>query len=177
MTHINIEIKARCNNPEEIREILKSQNADYKGLDSQIDTYFKVSNGRLKLREGNIENDLIYYERENEKGPKQSNIILYKTAQNSQIKEILEKSLGTLAVVDKQREIYFIDNVKFHIDNVRNLGSFVEIEAIDRDGTIGIEKLTEQCNYYMNLFKIEKNDLIDISYSDMMLNKNDILPK
>jgi predicted adenylyl cyclase CyaB len=169
MTHINIEIKARCNNPEEIREILKSQNADYKGLDSQIDTYFKVSNGRLKLREGNIENDLIYYERENEKGPKQSNIILYKTAQNSQIKEILEKSLGTLAVVDKQREIYFIDNVKFHIDNVRNLGSFVEIEAIDRDGTIGIEKLTEQCNYYMNLFKIEKNDLIDISYSDMML--------
>jgi len=171
MTHINIEIKARCNNPEEIREILKSQNADYKGLDSQIDTYFKVSNGRLKLREGNIENDLIYYERENEKGPKQSNIILYKTAQNSQIKEILEKSLGTLAVVDKQREIYFIDNVKFHIDNVRNLGSFVEIEAIDRDGTIGIEKLTEQCNYYMNLFKIEKNDLIDISYSDMMLKK------
>jgi len=77
--------------------------------------------------------------------------------------------LGTLAVVDKQREIYFIDNVKFHIDNVRNLGSFVEIEAIDRNGTIGIEKLTEQCNYYMNLFKIEKNDLIDISYSDMML--------
>ncbi|MCX6711061.1 MAG: class IV adenylate cyclase [Candidatus Woesearchaeota archaeon] len=169
MTHINIEIKARCNNPEEIREILKSQNADYKGLDSQIDTYFRVSNGRLKLREGNIENDLIYYERENEKGPKQSNIILYKTAQNSQIKEILEKSLGTLAVVDKQREIYFIDNVKFHIDNVRNLGSFVEIEAIDRDGTIGIEKLTEQCNYYMNMFKIEKDDLIDISYSDMML--------
>jgi len=169
MTHINIEIKARCNNPEEIREVLKSQNADYKGLDSQIDTYFKASNGRLKLREGNIENDLIYYERKNEKGPKQSNIILYKTAQNSQIKEILEKSLGTLAVVDKQREIYFIDNVKFHIDNVRNLGSFVEIEAIDRNGTIGIEKLTEQCNYYMNLFKIEKNDLIDISYSDMML--------
>ncbi len=169
MTQINIEIKARCNNPDEIREILKSENAEYKGLDHQIDTYFKVSHGRLKLREGNIENNLIYYERENEKGPKQSNIILCTTAPHSQIKEILEKSLGIIAVVDKQREIYFIGNMKFHIDEVKDLGSFVEIEAIDKYGTRGIEKLTEQCNHYLNLFKIKKDDLIDVSYSDMIL--------
>ena len=33
--------------------------------------------------------------------------------------------------MDKKREIYFIHNVKFHIDNVKNLGTFIEIEAID----------------------------------------------
>ena len=52
MPHVNIEIKARCSNQETIGEILKSKNANFKGTDHQIDTYFKVKQGRLKLREG-----------------------------------------------------------------------------------------------------------------------------
>ena len=68
MAHINIEIKAKSNNQDIIREILKSRNADFKGIDHQIDTYFKVNNGRLKLREGKIENHLIHYQRENKEG-------------------------------------------------------------------------------------------------------------
>src|SRR3989304_7181005 len=154
MGHINIEIKARCKNPNRIRKILRSIKAYFRGRDNQIDTYFKVSNGRLKLREGNIENYLIYYQRKNKKGPKQSDVILFKTSSDTSLKEILSKSLGILVVVDKQREIYFMDNVKFHIDNVKGLGPFVEIEAIDKDGSIGKSKLLAQCGYYMNLFNI-----------------------
>ena len=60
MEHINIEIKAKCLNQIRIREIIKSHKADFKGIDHQIDTYFKVSSGRLKLREGNIENYLNF---------------------------------------------------------------------------------------------------------------------
>jgi len=67
MKHLNIEIKAKCNDQEKIRSVLKSRNADFKGTDHQIDTYFKVNNGRLKLREGNIENFLVFYEREDKK--------------------------------------------------------------------------------------------------------------
>jgi hypothetical protein len=63
MSHINIEIKARCNNPDKIRTILKSKAAKFKGIDHQIDTYFKVNSGRLKLREGNIENFLIFFQK------------------------------------------------------------------------------------------------------------------
>jgi adenylate cyclase class 2 len=81
----------------------------------------------------------------------------------------LTKSLGILVVVDKQREIYFIDNVKFHIDTVANLGTFMEIEAIDNDGSIGLNKLQEQCNYYMKLLNISEEDLISVSYSDLLL--------
>jgi len=65
MTILNIEIKAKSNNQDKIRELLKSKHADFKGVDHQIDTYFKVNFGRLKLREGNIENNLIHYNREN----------------------------------------------------------------------------------------------------------------
>lgn len=171
MNQVNIEIKAKCDNPSYIRQILRSHKADFKGVDHQIDTYFKVAHGRLKFREGNIENDLIYYDRENKRGPKESDIILYPTEPNSvlKLKQILIKSLGVSIVVDKKREIYFLGNVKFHIDRVKNLGSFVEIEAIDKNGKIGKRKLLEQCKYYMKLFKIKKEDLIPKSYSDLLM--------
>ncbi len=168
---LNVEVKAKSENRSKIREILKSKNAEYKGTDHQIDTYFKVENGRLKLREGNIENNLIHYQRENEKGPKQSEVILFKSESGSTLKELLAKALGVLTVVDKQREIYFVDNVKFHIDDVKGLGTFVEIEAIDKDGSVGKEKLLKQCKYYLDLFGIHEKDLVSVSYSDLMLRK------
>src|SRR3989344_5486163 len=171
MKHLNIEIKAKCSDHEKIRSILKSRNGDFKGTDHQIDTYFKVNNGRLKLREGNIENFLIYYERENKEGPKQSDIILFKSAPGSSLKSILVNANGVLTVVDKTREIYYIENVKFHIDTVQELGTFMEIEAIDEDGSIGKDKLLEQCNEYLKLFDISESDLISVSYSDLLLEK------
>ena len=169
MTQLNIEIKARSNKQDLIREILKAHRAEFKGVDHQIDTYFNVNSGRLKLREGNIENSLVHYQREDKEAPKQSNVTFYKPADKSSLKEILTKAFGVLIVVDKSREIYFIDNVKFHIDLIQDLGTFVEIEAIDSDGSIGKEKLIEQCNYYLNLFKIRQEDLISNSYSDLLL--------
>jgi len=171
LTQLNIEIKARSSNQDLIRKILKTHNAEFKGVDHQSDTYFKVNSGRLKLREGNIENSLVHYDREDQSGPKQSNVTFYKSVDKSALKEILTKALGVLVVVDKSREIYFIDNVKFHIDSVKDLGTFVEIEAIDSNGSIGKEKLTEQCQHYLDLFRISKEDLISNSYSDLLLEK------
>jgi len=167
--HINIEIKAFCRNQNEIREILESKNADFKGTDHQVDTYFNVHYGRLKLREGNIENHLIHYQRDDQEGPKQSDVLLFKSQPGTTLKEILTRSMGILVVVDKKREIYFLDNVKFHLDQVQGLGSFAEIEAIDTDGSLGREKLLEQCKYYLQLFNIDQEDLIPVSYSDLML--------
>jgi len=167
---LNVEIKAKSENQSEIRELIKSKNAINKGVDHQIDTYFNVGQGRLKLREGNIENNLIHYIRENKEGPKQSKITLFKSDPESTLKEILTNSIGVLTVVNKKREIYFIENVKFHIDTVKNLGTFIEIEAIDKNGTIGEDKLLMQCEYYLELFGIPKKNLISVSYSDLILN-------
>jgi len=46
---LNIEIKASCKTPDAVKKILEELGADFRGIDHQIDTYFKVSNGRLKL--------------------------------------------------------------------------------------------------------------------------------
>ena len=172
MGHLNVEIKAHCDNQEKIRDILKEKRADFKGIDHQVDTYFNVRSGRLKLREGNIENSLIFYDREEKKGPKESKVILLSHDPKTNLKEILVCSLGVVVEVDKQRAIYFLDNVKFHIDKVKGLGNFIEIEAIDKNGTIGTERLHEQCRQYLNLFNVAEKDLISSSYSDLLLKKS-----
>jgi adenylate cyclase, class 2 len=171
MGHLNVEIKAKCRNHAVIEQILLERKARFVGLDHQIDTYFKVPNGRLKLREGNIENTLIFYDRPNQAGPKKSDIILYHVQPEASLKAILEKTNGVLAVVDKQRKIFFIENVKFHLDDVLGLGEFVEIEAIDTDVGLGYDFLLAQCTFYMDLFDIQESDLLTHSYSDMVLGK------
>jgi predicted adenylyl cyclase CyaB len=172
MAHVNIiEIKARCADLQRVRDILHERNADFRGVDHQIDTYFRANHGRLKLREGEIENYLVYYERENQTGPKQSDVILFPSTPNSALKEILTRSLGILVVVEKQREIYFIDNIKFHIDVVKHIGAFIEIEAIDTDGSLGTERLFAQCQEFLELFHIVAEDLVAVSYSDLLLSE------
>lgn len=166
--HLNVEIKAHCSDPDRIRAILREQGAEEIGLDHQVDTYFQVNHGRLKLREGNIENSLIQYYRPDQAGPKKSEVTLYQSEPGSSLKEALTRALGVRVVVDKKREIYFIDNVKFHLDTVEGLGHFVEIEAIDLDGTLGVDYLQEQCEHYLELFGIPSGDLLEQSYSDMV---------
>ena len=173
--HLNIEIKARCPHPQKTRKTLIEHGARHVGLDHQTDTYFRLpegKKGRLKLREGNIENSLIHYHRNDEAGPKRSEVTLYHPQPGPELKTILSNTLGVLTVVDKERHIFFIENVKFHLDQVRGLGSFVEIEAIDRDGKIGEKKLREQCDFFLNLFGIKKEDLVEVSYSDLLMDKS-----
>lgn len=166
---LNVEIKARCSAPDKVRQILEEQGAEYKGLDHQIDTYFNCPDGRLKLRQGNIENSLIFYKRNNQAGPKESEITMEILPSKSQVGEVLKSAYGVKVVVDKQRHIYFIDNVKFHVDEVSGLGSFMEIEAIDDSASIGREKLLIQCEKYMKLLNVNETDLLENSYSDLLL--------
>ena len=123
---------------------------------------------RLVSREGNIENSLIYYQRENTANAKLSSVLLYEHNPNPSLKQILTQVHGVKVVVDKVRRIYFIDNVKFHFDTVDGLGTFVEVEAIGEEGKIPIEKLKEQCNYYFNFFGLKPTDYVALSYSDLL---------
>ena len=84
---------------------------------------------------------MINYDRENVSDSKKSQIILYQHEPNIALKNILTRQLGVKIVVDKRRKIYFIDNVKFHFDVVENLGTFIEVEAIDSKEEFRLEEL------------------------------------
>jgi adenylate cyclase, class 2 len=169
MQIINYEFKAKANNLIELEEKLLTLQPKLIGTDHQIDTYFNVPKGRLKLREGNIENSLIYYERSNDASAKESLGLLYKHLPSNALKPILEKIQGIKVVVDKMRKIYFVENVKFHFDTVVNLGTYIEVEALATDKNITMETLKEQADYYAAFFNIAKDDFIAESYSDLLL--------
>jgi adenylate cyclase, class 2 len=166
---LNIEFKATCTNIQAAEALLQNLQPRWVGEDHQIDTYFNVPVGRLKLREGNIENALIHYVRENAAGSKSSEVLLYQHQPNAHLKALLTKALGIKTVVDKTRRIYFIDNVKFHFDTVANLGHFVEVEAIDTDDSISAHTLQQQCNNYAQLLGIAAHQYQSHSYSDMLI--------
>lgn len=169
MPILNIEFKARCADTAAAEKILLQHHPSFAGEDHQVDTYFNVPFGRLKLREGNIENALIHYERENTAGSKASTVLLYRSQPGSGLKGLLEKALGIKTVVDKRRRIYYIKNVKFHFDSVKNLGTFIEAEAIDTDGSIGQETLQRQCDHWADVLGVKPEDYVAESYSDLLM--------
>lgn len=182
MSQKNIEIKARCKDISVVIDYLdKDPNYDNVGIDHQIDTYFNtISGSKLKLRQGNIENALVCYKRDNQFGPKQSNISLYHFPLNASlsiatedVKDILKNSNGILVVVDKIRRIYWNSKcaVKVHVDEVKDLGNFVEVEVMDFTGTSRDRlEMIETCDFYIDQFNLE-DGLISNSYSDLLLNK------
>ncbi|MBC5773230.1 class IV adenylate cyclase [Pontibacter sp. KCTC 32443] len=166
--YADITIKARCYDPAKVESILLEHEAEYVGLDVQTDTYYETDYGKLKHRQGTIENVLIHYNRKINGEATQTEVMLY--LKNPGV-ETIDQICGNqrlLAQVKKLRKIYFIENVKFHIDYLEELGHFVEIEAIDLDGSLGIDLLNQQCRYYKELLQIEEDDLITSAYTDLI---------
>jgi adenylate cyclase, class 2 len=168
MNITNIEFKARVNDLAEAETRLQTLSPLYKGLDHQIDTYFNVPHGRLKLREGNIEHALIQYHRDNLAGAKESSVVLYTHNPDPALKQILTLQFGVLKVVDKQRKIYFIDHVKFHFDQVLGLGEFMEVEVINENNRFTMDELQAECKRWIGFFDILPKQFVESSYSDMV---------
>ncbi len=169
MKRVNYEFKARLRDEGAIRAALKRLHARYLGRDHQIDTYFKVARGRLKVREGKIENALIFYNRTNASRARRAIVEMMLLPRRNSVKEVLRRALGTRVVVDKRREIYFVGNVKIHLDRVRGLGKFVEVEAISRAGNLA--QARQQATKFQKLFRIPTTDIVGRSYSDLVLRK------
>jgi len=164
---INYEFKARLKNDAVVRASLKALRARYIGTDHQVDTYFRVPAGRLKIREGRIENALIFYQRTNAARARRSKIEMMMLPPRNSIRAILAAALGVWVVVDKRREIYFVGNVKIHLDRIRGLGNFVEVEAISRGGRVA--KVRDQARKFQRLFGVNAADIVPQSYSDLIL--------
>lgn len=168
----NVEIKARCADQAHVRAFLRERGARFVGTDEQTDTYFGVPSGRLKLRQGRIENALIYYRRPDRQAARRSDVLLAPAEDGSALHGLLEQALGILVEVRKTREIHFIGSTKFHIDTVEGLGDFVEIEVIDADDSQTEESLRATCEAYRIALGISEEDLVAESYSDLLLRRS-----
>lgn len=163
----NIEIKARCANLSQFEQRLQTLPVRFEGEDRQIDTFYKVSRGRLKLRESSLDgNLLIPYMRPDLPKAKESVYTLIRIEDSKTTKLLLEQLLGIEQVVTKTRRIYHFENVRIHLDEVENLGVFIELEAVlldDTDKDIDHRKVQDLLNY----LNIETKDLLVGAYADM----------
>lgn len=164
-----IEIKARVNSLDPIREKIESMGTVIQGTYLQTDTYFNTVSDRLKMREveGEPTAMLIYYDREDIPDPKQSDILIVETEEPETLKAILGRSIGVKVIVEKTREIYQHQGTQVHLDMVEGLGTFIEFERpitdLPEDRKV-LEALMEELN-------IKAEDLITVSYSDLKLEK------
>ncbi len=170
MKRVNYEFKARLEDDSRVRAALRTLRARYVGADHQVDTYFRVPAGRLKVREGRIENALIFYRRADTAKARRADIEMMLLPRRNAVRAILADSLGVQAVVDKRREIYFAGTVKIHLDRVKGLGRFVEVEALSRSGSVLAAR--QQARKFQKLFGIPDRDIVAYSYSDLVLKKS-----
>ena len=166
----NAEVKARCARPDETRAAILSRGGVLRGIDQQTDTYFVVPKGRLKVREGTIENSLIAYDRPLEAGVRGSTLVLaiLTPAEAAGMRAVLEAAMPVAARVVKTREIFFAGNVKLHLDNVEGLGSFVEIEAQCGAAPPDRPALEAQAAQWSDFLGIAPADTIASSYAEML---------
>ena len=163
----NIEIKARIRNFADIQSLAEKLSDVPVQLIPQEDTFFNTRQGRLKLRVLNDHAQLIYYTRPDQEGPKRSTYHITLSNDPENLKRVLELAYGIRGTVKKTRYLYLVGQTRVHLDDVQDLGQFMELEVVMRDGQSDAEgqKIAEDL---MSALGVERADLIDGAYMDLM---------
>lgn len=165
----NLEIKAKYRNHENLERLLKEIGTRFVELMHQVDTYFSIPTGRLKLREiDGKRSELIYYQRGEKATKRWNDYYLYSCDNPKELKSFLSKVFPTKVVIDKKRTLYQYRNARIHVDMVKNLGNFIEIEVEVKKGKDQAEKLMKELLDYL---KIPQRRFIKKSYSDLLTKK------
>ncbi|MCS7305300.1 MAG: class IV adenylate cyclase [Thermoguttaceae bacterium] len=163
----NIELKSRLGDLAEARKILATLEARYVGCQEQIDTYFRVGQGRLKLRQINgLQAELIWYDRPDQPQARCSLYYRAPVANPETVKTVLAAALGIRGVVQKRREIFLWQNVRIHLDELPGMGTFLEFEAMLGPDQGEAEAQT-QLAHLVQIFHIQSEDLLAGSYADL----------
>lgn len=162
----NIEYKAELRDLEAARVQCKVIDAHFIGVLEQTDTYYRLTDGRLKRRDAPREPTFwIYYHRPDRVSPRMSN---YTILSDEQARARWgTQSLTKWLVVEKTRELWMLRNVRIHLDTVKDLGNFVEFEAI-----VGKRFDVKACHRAIdrlrNSFEPILGEPIAVSYSDLV---------
>jgi predicted adenylyl cyclase CyaB len=164
----NVEIKARI---DDLNAILSKAAAiaDKEPIEiAHDDTFFACQNGRLKLRAFSpVKGELIFYQRANQAGPKESFYIISPTSTPDALRESLSLAYGQVGRVRKRRTLFLVGRTRMHIDQVESLGCFIELEVVLSDGEAA-EAGEAIANDLMNRLGISSNQLVDKAYVDLL---------
>jgi homotetrameric cytidine deaminase len=164
----NVELKAIDRDPQTTLTVVLAAGAQDLGTLVQTDTYFNVAQGRLKLREQDgSAAQLVAYERPDDPSVRLSRYHLIDVPDPQATLAGLTATCGVRVVVHKRRRLLLADNVRIHLDDVRGLGRFVELEAVAApDADLGAERA--KVDRLRELIDIRDDELQAGSYSDLL---------
>lgn len=162
---VNLELKYKVDSHLVFRRVLKKSGAEYKGVIRQKDIYFKNKNALLKLRLQKTNNELIKYNRD-EIGKKRWSDYEIVNVSGKNPEKYFRNLFEVETVVEKKREVWIYKNTRIHLDEVKNLGFFLELETLVLNGKKDAER---RFNSIISILKISTEDQILASYRDLML--------
>lgn len=163
---LNLELKIEMKSHDEIRSLIYNMGAKNEGVLTQKDTYYKFSKGLLKLREQNGYFQLIKYNRNENEGERWSDYSLL-LLKGENIEKYLEDLFTIETIVEKERELFIYKNTRIHLDSVKNLGCFLELETVVKQITKN-EAIKEFDNVVKDL-NLDLEAQIKKSYRDLKL--------
>ncbi|UCD48842.1 MAG: class IV adenylate cyclase [Phycisphaerales bacterium] len=165
----NVEIKVRVESLEVIASRARELADEGPVVLVQEDTFFQCPRGRLKLRQftSGAEAELIYYERSDESEPKESRYAIHRTVDPSGLRALLSAALGVRAVVRKRRILYLIGATRVHLDQVEELGEFVELEVV-LEPDQHVTEATATARTLMDKLGISERGLVGEAYIDLL---------
>lgn len=164
----NVEIKAKVRDPQSLLQRARNLADTQPEIIHQHDTFFTAAQGRLKLRVfADGTGELIRYQRADATGPKVSDYAITRTNDPEGLADVLANSCGVIGVVKKKRTLLLAGRTRIHIDEVENLGWFMELEVVLGEGE-SISGGEEETHRLMAGLGIEKADLIEGAYLDML---------
>ena len=167
----NVEIKAFAPNFAEVSSKAKSLSAAAPEIIEQVDAFFRTARGRLKLRfVSPTRGELIFYQRADQAGPKTSVYSIYSTSNPADLRAVLSATYGEDVTVEKVRTLYQIGRTRVHLDSVKHLGQFVELEVVLEDGEAAETGIAE-AQRLMDDLGIRQESLIEGAYADLLRRK------
>jgi len=167
----NVEIKAFAPNFAEVSSKAKSLSAAAPEIIEQVDVFFRTARGRLKLRfVSPTRGELIFYQRADQAGPKTSVYSIYSTSNPADLRAVLSATYGEDVTVEKVRTLYQIGRTRVHLDSVKHLGQFVELEVVLEDGEAAETGIAE-AHRLMDDLGIRQESLIEGAYADLLRRK------
>lgn len=164
----NMEIKVRIHNFKAMQRRIEALSDSPAEFLWQEDYYFFVAEGRLKLRiEDPNRGDLIAYSRPNESGPKHSTYWITTTTDPEGLKAVLSVACGVRGVVRKMRYLFRVGQTRIHLDNVKMLGEFLELEVAMGPGQEQDDGRRVAADLLAKL-RVDESDLCTGSYIDML---------
>ncbi len=164
----NLELKIKLNSFNGIKKLLKKMDAQFIGVLNQKDVYYKTTGGLLKLRIENENQSIIKYLR-NENGKDRFSDYHYLKFSFGDAEKFFSGVFAAEAVVQKKRLLYLYDNTRVHLDAVKGLGNFLELETLVLNGKADAKK---RFNKIKKLLQLDKFEEIKKSYRDLSLVRN-----